>query len=41
MASNRIMKAEMAQSTAAAEQPQADFKKMKMRYDVTVVFELK
>ena len=41
MASNRIMKAEMAQATAATEQPQADFKKMKMRYDVTVVFELK
>jgi uncharacterized protein YggE len=41
MASNRIMKAEMAQATSAAEQPQADFKKMKMRYDVTVVFELK
>jgi uncharacterized protein YggE len=41
MASNRMMKAEMAQSTAAADQPQADFKKMKMRYDVNVVFELR
>ncbi len=44
MASNRMMKAEMAQgatASAAADQPQADFKKMKLRYDVTVVFELK
>lgn len=41
MAPSRMMKAEMAQSTAAPEQPQADFKKMKLRYDVTVVFELK
>lgn len=43
MASNRMMRAEMAQSTASgtADQPQADFKKMKLRYDVTVVFELK
>ena len=40
MASNRMMKAE-AQSDAAPDQPQADFKKMKLRYDVTVVFELK
>ncbi len=39
-ASNMRMKAEVAQS-AAPEQPQADFKKMKMRYEVTVVFELK
>jgi uncharacterized protein len=41
MASNRMMKAEMVQQTSAPEQPQADFKKMKMRYDVSVVFELK
>jgi uncharacterized protein len=41
MASNRMMKAEMAQASAPADQPQADFKKMKMRYDVSVVFELK
>lgn len=43
MAANRMMKAEMVQASAtgAAEQPQADFKKMKLRYDVTVVFELK
>ncbi|GAA4730007.1 SIMPL domain-containing protein [Flavisolibacter ginsenosidimutans] len=40
MASNRMMKAE-AQSDAAPEQPQADFKKIKIRYEVTVVFELK
>src|SRR5215204_1312116 len=41
MASNRMMKAEVAQTSAPADQPQADFKKMKMRYDVNVVFELK
>jgi len=41
MASNRMVKAEMAQASAPADQPQADFKKMKMRYDVSVVFELK
>lgn len=41
MASNRMMKAEMTQQTSAPDQPQADFKKMKMRYDVNVVFELK
>ena len=40
MASNRMMKAE-AVSQSAADQPQADFKKMKIRYDVNVVFELK
>ena len=40
MASNRMMKAEMSQS-APSDQPQADFKKMKLRYDVNVVFELK
>lgn len=39
-ASNRMMKAEMVQS-APADQPQADFKKMKLRYEVSVVFELK
>ncbi|MBB1286241.1 SIMPL domain-containing protein [Flavisolibacter sp. BT320] len=42
VASNRMMKAEMAQdASGAADQPQADFKKMKLRYDVSVVFELK
>lgn len=41
MASNRMMKAETAQSASATDQPQADFKKMKLRYDVNVVFELK
>ena len=41
MASNMRMKAEVAQSNAAPDQPQADFKKMKLRYDVSVVFELK
>jgi uncharacterized protein YggE len=41
MAANRMVKAEMAQASAPADQPQADFKKMKMRYDVSVVFELK
>lgn len=41
MASNRMMKAEAVQDAGAADQPQADFKKMKLRYDVTVVFELK
>lgn len=41
MAANRMMKAEVAQASSAADQPQADFKKMKLRYDVTVVFELK
>jgi uncharacterized protein len=40
MASTRMMKAEVAQASAP-EQPQADFKKMKLRYDVTVVFALK
>lgn len=41
MLSNKMMRAEVAQSTAAPDQPQADFKKMKMRYEVSVVFELK
>ena len=41
MAANRMMKAEAVQTSAPADQPQADFKKMKLRYDVTVVFELK
>lgn len=40
MASNRMMKAEVNQA-AAPDQPQADFKKMKLRYEVSVVFELK
>lgn len=40
MSGARMMKAEAAQD-AAPDQPQADFKKMKLRYDVTVVFELK
>lgn len=41
MASNRMLKAEAVQASAPADQPQADFKKMKLRYDVSVVFELK
>jgi uncharacterized protein YggE len=41
MASNRMMKAEAAQMDQSADQPQADFKKMKLKYDVTVVFALK
>lgn len=42
MASNRMMKTEMAQSAVGTpEQPQADFKKTKLRYEVSVVFELK
>jgi uncharacterized protein len=40
MAANRMMKAE-AMNQSAPDQPQADFKKMKLRYDVTVVFALK
>jgi len=40
VASNRMVKAE-AMNQSAPDQPQADFKKMKMRYDVNVVFELK
>jgi uncharacterized protein YggE len=38
MASNSVMKMEVNQS---ADQPQADFKKIKLKYDVTVVFALK
>ena len=41
MASNRMMKAEAAQMDQSADQAQADFKKMKLKYDVTVVFALK
>ncbi|HEV7331381.1 MAG TPA: SIMPL domain-containing protein [Flavisolibacter sp.] len=41
MVANRMMKAEAVQASGAADQPQADFKKMKLRYDVSVVFELK
>lgn len=41
MRSNMAMKAEVADAGAPADQPQADFKKMKLRYDVNVVFELK
>lgn len=37
---NRMMKAEAMQD-AAADQPQADFKKIKLKYDVSVVFALK
>jgi uncharacterized protein len=40
LASNRMMKAEV-MNQSAPDQPQADFKKMKLRYDVTVVFALK
>lgn len=39
MVANRMMKAEAADA-GNAEQPQADFKKMKLRYDVSVVFAL-
>jgi len=38
-ASKRVMSAQVDQS--ANDQPQADFKKMKLKYDVTVVFALK
>ena len=42
MRSNVMMEAKSAMADQApADQPQADFKKMKIRYDVTVVFELK
>lgn len=42
MRSNAVMKTEAAMDQSApADQPQADFKKMKLRYEVTVVFELK
>jgi len=43
MASNRMMKTEMTQASAPApvEQAQADFKKMKLRYEVSVVYELR
>jgi uncharacterized protein len=41
VASNRMMKVEAMDQSAPVDQPQADFKKMKMRYDVSVVFELK
>jgi uncharacterized protein len=41
MASNRMMKAEAVQMDQSAAQPQADFKKMKLKYEVTVVFALK
>ena len=40
MRSNAVMKTE-AMDQSAPDQPQADFKKMKIRYDVNVVFELK
>jgi uncharacterized protein YggE len=40
MRSNMMMKSEAADQSAP-DQPQADFKKMKIRYDVNVVFELK
>jgi uncharacterized protein len=41
LASNRMVKAEAVQMDQSAGQPQADFKKMKLKYDVTVVFALK
>jgi uncharacterized protein len=41
LASNRMMKAEAVQMDQSAGQPQADFKKMKLKYDVTVVFALR
>lgn len=37
----RMMKAEVADAAAPQEQPQADYKKIKIKYDVTAVFELK
>lgn len=40
MMANRMMKTEMAQDQSASE-PQADFKKIKIRYDVNAVFALK
>ena len=39
--SNRMMKTMEAQTDAAPDQPQADFKKIKIKYDVSVVFALK
>jgi hypothetical protein len=43
MRSNVMMESKvgMADQAAPPDQPQADFKKMKIKYDVTVVFELK
>ncbi|MGZ3882474.1 MAG: SIMPL domain-containing protein [Flavisolibacter sp.] len=41
LASNRYMKAQALDAVQTADQPQADFKKMKLKYDVTVVFALK
>jgi uncharacterized protein len=38
---NTMMKVQSVEMDQAADQPQADFKKMKLRYDVTVVFALK
>ena len=38
---NTMMKTEAVQMDQAASEPQADFKKMKLRYDVSVVFALK
>lgn len=38
---NTRMKAPVAMDQSAADQPQADFKKIKFKYDVTVVFALK
>ena len=38
---NSMMKAQSVEMDQAADQPQADFKKMKLRFDVTVVFALK
>jgi len=41
IASNRMVKAEALQMDQSTDQPQADFKKIKLKYDVTVVFALK
>ncbi|MGZ3851900.1 MAG: SIMPL domain-containing protein [Flavisolibacter sp.] len=41
LAANRMMKAQALDAVQTADQPQADFKKMKLKYDVTVVFALK
>ena len=41
MANKVMMRAEVGDAAAPQEQPQADFRKIKIRYDVTAVFELK
>jgi uncharacterized protein YggE len=41
MMANRMMKGEVAQADGASDQAQADFKKIKLKFDVSVVFALK